>query len=144
MSNAPTRIVAIEFLASLGLLGIQLVLGLLSGSIAVLSDALDTATDLVSAATAFFSVRLATSPPDETHPYGHGKIEAISASASAGVIAVGVGIVVFEALRRIILGIPDVHLALGLPPVLLAVSMYSILAVYMRREARRTGPLPRS
>src|SRR5712692_4491626 len=141
MSNAPTRIVAIEFLASLGLLGIQFILGLLSGSIAVLSDALDTAADLVSAATALFSVRIAASPPDEEHPYGHGKVEAISASASAGVIAVGVCFVVFEALRRIILGIPHVDVALGLPPMMLAVFMYSILAFYMRREARRTGSM---
>lgn len=141
MSNAPTRIVAIEFVASLGLLVIQLILGLLSGSIAVLSDALDTAVDLVSAATAFFSVRLAAFPADEEHPYGHGKIESISASVSAGVLAVGVVFVAFVATRRLILGIPDINVALGLPPMLLAVSMYSVLAYYMRREGRRTGSM---
>src|SRR3989337_2693795 len=99
--DAPVRIAAISLVTTAGLLALKLVLGLLSGSIAVLSDALDSGTDLVGATAALVSVRIAAWPADEDHPYGHGKVESLSASVAATIVAIGGGFVVFQTIRRL-------------------------------------------
>src|SRR3970040_2304637 len=85
---------------TVGLLALKLVLGIIRGSIAVLSDAIDSATDLVGGTAPLVSVRVAIWPADEDHPYGHGKVESISASVAATVVAIGCGLVVVQAGRR--------------------------------------------
>src|SRR3972149_2716624 len=99
--TGPVRIAAISLGATVGLLALNLPLGIVSGSIAVLSDAIDSATDLVGGTAALVSVRVAIWPADEDHPYGHGKVESISASVAATVVAIGCGFVVFQAVRRL-------------------------------------------
>ena len=141
MSSAPVRIAAISFVTTLGLLVLKLVLGIISGSIAVLSDALDSGSDLVAGGAALISVQVATWPADEDHPYGHGKIESISASASAGVVAMGGGFVVFHAVRRLVVGSPEIHVGLGLIAMVIAASANIGLAYFMRREAKRSHSL---
>jgi len=141
MSSTPVRVAAISFLTTLGLLVLKLVLGILSGSIAVLSDALDSGSDLVAGGAALISVQVATWPADEDHPYGHGKIESISASASAGVVAVGGGFVVFQAVRRLVVGSPQIDVGLGLLAMVPAAAANVALAYFMRREARRAHSL---
>src|SRR3990172_4891748 len=141
MTSAPVRIAAISFVTTLGLLVLKLVLGIISGSIAVLSDALDSGSDLVAGGAALISVQVATWPADEDHPYGHGKIESISASASAGVVAVGGAFVVFQAVRRLVVGSPEIDVGLGLAAMLPAAVANIALAHFMRREARRSHSL---
>lgn len=139
--NTSVRIAAIAFVSTLILLVLKLVVGIISGSIAVVSDALDSASDLVAGGAALISVRVAAWPADESHPYGHGKIESLSASASAGVVAVGGGFVVYQAVRRLVEGSPEINVALALAPMLLAAALNQVLAVYMRRQARRAHSL---
>src|SRR3990172_7549310 len=141
MTSAPVRIAAISFVTTLGLMVLKLVLGIISGSIAVLSDALDSGSDLVAGGAALISVQVATWPADEDHPYGHGKIESISASASAGVVAVGGGFVVFQAVRRLVVGSPEIDVGLGLIAMVIAAAANIGLAYFMRREARRSHSL---
>src|SRR2546426_561816 len=87
--GAPVRIAAISLAVTAALLVLKLVLGLISGSIAVLSDAVDSGTDLAAGAAALISVRLSAQPADEEHPYGHGKVETISASVAATIVGIG-------------------------------------------------------
>lgn len=139
--NAPVRIAAISLAVTFSLLVLKLIVGIISGSIAVLSDAIDSATDLVGGTAALASVRIAAWPADEDHPYGHGKVESISASVAATVVAIGGGFVVFQGVRRLVQGSPDIDVGLGLAPMLIAVAANVILAFYMRREARRSQSL---
>ena len=141
MTSAPVRIAAISLAATAGLLVLKLVLGLISGSIAVLSDAVDSGTDLVGATAALLSVRVALWPADEDHPYGHGKIESVSASVAATVVGVGGGFVVFQAVRRLIEGSPDINVSVGLAAVLVAAVVNVALALSMRRQARAAHSL---
>src|SRR3990172_10497576 len=106
-SPAPVRIAAISLVVTGGLLALKLTLGLISNSIAVISDAVDSGTDLTAGAAALLSVRIAASPADEEHPYGHGKVESISASVAATIVGLGGGFVVFQALRRLFGETPD-------------------------------------
>lgn len=90
---------------------------------------------------ALISVRIAAWPADEDHPYGHGKVESISASAAAAVVAIGGGFVMFQAVRRLVLGSPEIDVGLALAPMFVAVAANVILVFYMRREARRAHSL---
>ena len=139
--TGPVRIAAISLSATVGLLALKLTLGIVSGSIAVLSDAIDSATDLVGGTAALVSVRVAIWPADEDHPYGHGKVESISASVAATVVAIGCGFVVFQAVRRLVEGSPEIDVIVGLAPMIVAALANLILAYYMRREARSSQSL---
>jgi cation diffusion facilitator family transporter len=114
LRGAPVRIAAVSLFVTACLLVLKLTLGLLSGSIAVLSDAVDSGTDLVGGAAALLSIRISRIPEDEEHPYGHGKVEGISASVAATVVAVGGGLVTYQAVRRLIEGSPEIHVGVGL------------------------------
>lgn len=70
---------------------IKAVGGILSGSRALLADALHSASDVVGSVVVLFAVRIANKPPDEEHPYGHGKAENI-ASIIVAILLVVVGI----------------------------------------------------
>lgn len=136
--DAPVRIAAISLAVTASLLILKLVLGLISGSIAVLSDAVDSGTDLTAGAAALISIRIAAQPADEEHPYGHGKVETISASVAATIIALGGGVIVFQALRRLVGGEHDIDPGIGLIAMVIAAAANIVLAFFMRREAKRS------
>lgn len=138
LSAAPARIAAISLTVTCALLFIKLILGLISGSIAVLGDAVDSATDLVGGAAALISVRIASTPADEEHPYGHGKVEAVSASVAATVIAMGGGLVATQAVIRLIDGSPSINVGVGLIAMGIAAIANVITSLFMRREAKRS------
>ena len=139
--TGPVRIAAISLGTTVCLLALKLTLGIISGSIAVLSDAIDSATDLVGGTAALVSVRVAIWPADEDHPYGHGKVESISASVAATVVAIGCGFVVFQAVRRLVEGSPEIDVVVGVAPMIVAALANLALTHYMRREARNSQSL---
>ncbi|MCH7810004.1 MAG: cation transporter [Chloroflexi bacterium] len=123
------------------LLALKLTVGIISDSIAVLSDAVDSATDLVGGAAALISLRIAAQPADKDHPYGHGKVEAVSASVAATVVALGGGLITFQAVQRLIGGSPDIDVGIGIVAMAIAAVANLLMAVLMRREARRSGSM---
>ena len=139
ISQAPFRIAAVSLAVTACLLALKLVLGILSESIAVLSDAVDSGTDLAGGTAALVSLRIAAWPADEEHPYGHGKVESVSAAVAATIIGIGGTLVTYQAVRRLIEGSPDIDVGLGLIAVVIAAVANVIMAAFMRREARRSG-----
>jgi cation diffusion facilitator family transporter len=138
VTDAPVRIAAISLVTTAALLVLKLVFGLISGSIAVLGDAVDSGTDLTAGAAALISVRIAAQPADEEHPYGHGKVETISAAVAATIVGIGGGIVVVQAVRRLIEGGGDIEPGIGLIAMVIAALANILLAFFMRREAKRS------
>jgi len=65
--------------ASAGLTIIKLIVGIVTQSIGILSEAAHSGLDLAAALLTYFAVRAGDKPADEKHPYGHGKIESVSA-----------------------------------------------------------------
>jgi cation diffusion facilitator family transporter len=80
---------------------LKLIVGFWTGSVSVLSEALHSATDLLAAGITFLSVRVSDLPPDEEHPYGHGKIENLSGMAEALLIFFAAAYIVYEAVRKL-------------------------------------------
>ncbi len=141
MTRAPVRIAAISLVATAGLLALKLTLGLISHSIAVLGDAVDSGTDLTAATAALISVQIGARPADEDHPYGHGKAESLSAGVAATIIALGGTFVVVQALRRLLGEQPEIDVGVGLAAMITAAAVNILLAYFMRREATRSSSL---
>jgi cation diffusion facilitator family transporter len=95
-SVALTSVIAAAVLTSL-----KVAVGLATGSLGILSEAAHSGLDLVAASVTYFSVRLADKPADSTHPFGHGKVEHLSAFIETALLLITCAWIVFEAVRRL-------------------------------------------
>jgi cation diffusion facilitator family transporter len=86
----------------LGLVILKFAIAFLTGSISIFAQTADSFLDVIAVLIAFFSIRVSVKPADEEHPFGHGKIENISAVAQAILIFSAVGLVIYAAISRII------------------------------------------
>jgi cation diffusion facilitator family transporter len=132
------RTAALSIASNSALILMKVIAGTLTGSIAILTEAVHSSIDLVASVVAFFSVRKAGEPADESHRYGHEKLENLAAAIEGILILVGSAVIVFEAIRRL-LGHGHVRL-LGFGIVVVAVSIVVNLAVsaVIARNARAT------
>ena len=87
----------------------KLVVGLLTGSLGILSEAVHSFLDLAASAFALFAVRTARKPADSEHPYGHGRTENLAAFAEGILLLITAFGIAFEAVRRLVSGGPTVN-----------------------------------
>ncbi len=111
--RAKMRAAALSIASNCLLVLLKLIVGFLSGSISILSEAAHSASDLAAALIAFFSVRAAARPPDERHPYGHSKIENLSGIIEALLIFAAAVVIIYEGIRKLIDGVTIDHLWLA-------------------------------
>jgi len=115
------------------LIVLNLVVGIISGSISIISEAIHTLIDLMASVMAYFSIKLADKSADDTHPYGHGKYENISGVVEALLIFIASGWIIFHAIDRLLS--PDKildHMGLGLGFTVMLVS--SIINLFVSRR----------
>jgi cation diffusion facilitator family transporter len=93
---AMTSVVAAVFLTV-----VKLIVGVITGSLGILSEAAHSALDLVAALVTYFAVRLSGKPADDEHTYGHGKIENLSALFETLLLLVTCVWIIYEALQRL-------------------------------------------
>ncbi|MFA4985648.1 MAG: cation diffusion facilitator family transporter [Candidatus Brocadiia bacterium] len=80
----------------------KVIVGVLIGSVSVISEAIHSGVDLVAAVIAYIAVRKSAKPPDEEHPFGHGKVENLSGTIEAVLIFVAAGWIIYEAVKKLI------------------------------------------
>lgn len=100
--NAKVSIARLSILSNTCLIIIKLIVGLASGSVSIISEAIHSSMDLMAAVIAFFSVKVSDNPPDSRHPYGHGKVENISGVIEAILIFVAAIWIIVEAVKKLI------------------------------------------
>jgi cation diffusion facilitator family transporter len=88
-------------LAATVLTALKIVVGLATGSLGILSEAAHSGLDLVAAAVTYLSVRVSDKPADSQHPFGHGKIEHLSAFIETALLLITCAWIIFEATRRL-------------------------------------------
>src|SRR5216684_2185472 len=88
--------------ASAALTLAKAVVGVLTGSLAILSEAGHSLLDLAATVLTYVAVRVSGKPADAEHQYGHGKVESVTALAETALLFVLTAIVIFEAVRRLI------------------------------------------
>ena len=136
-----SRAAGLSFLSNFTLMFVKLAVGLSTGSIAILSDALDSAEDTVSSSFAFFSVRVSARPADVDHPYGHGKVESLTAATQALLISGGGVFIMYQAVHRLIDGQKDIVVGPGLATMGATALINLGVALYVGRAALATGSL---
>ena len=90
-----------SLVASGSLLLLKAAVGALSGSVGILAEAVNSAGDMVGAGVAWLAVRASDEPPDEVHPYGHGKIENLSGALTAGLVVGGGAFALAQAIQTL-------------------------------------------
>lgn len=123
--------------AAVATIGLKSGAYLLTGSVGLLSDALESVVNLVAAVLALFAIRIAARPADETHQFGHGKVEYFSAGAEGLMILIAALLIVFSAVQRLIDPQPLEELGIGLAITLLATVINGVVGFLVLRAGRR-------
>jgi len=129
--------IALSLLISLALLAVKFQAYRLTGSTAILSDALESIVNVVAAIFALGALVFAGRPADRNHPYGHGKMEFLSAAFEGGLIAFAAVLIVYEVVQALLYGVSLRALDTGVAVVLGAGLVNLALGVYLVRTGRR-------
>ena len=140
--NAKVSIARLSIVSNTLLILMKLAVGIISGSVSILSEAIHSSMDLIAAIIAFFSVRVSDNPPDSRHPYGHGKIENISGVIEALLIFVAAIWIIIEAIKKL-LGekIELDSIALGSIVMLISAIVNTIVSRKLYKVARATNSM---
>jgi cation diffusion facilitator family transporter len=118
------------------LIALKLAAGAITGSIAIITEAIHSLVDLVASVIAFVSVRKADEPADEEHPYGHEKVENLAAAIEGMLILVGAAVIVYEATHRLVAGSSVESLGVGIAVMGLSVVANLVVSTVLSRQAR--------
>lgn len=136
--SAKTRPAGFSILSNTLLIALKLAAGVITGSIAILTEAVHSSIDLIASVIAYFSLRKADEPADADHPYGHAKIENLSAAIQGMLILVGAGIIIYEATRRLADPPPVESLGVGIAVIGFSIVVNLGISTYLYRQAGAT------
>jgi len=123
------------------LIVIKTVASILTGSIAIRADAIHSAIDLFGVIVGYIGIRIASKPPDERHPFGHGKAENIAGVVIAGLIFIAAGTIAYQAISRLISGAAVELVTIGIYVTAAALAINLAVSWYALRVARATDSL---
>jgi cation diffusion facilitator family transporter len=129
---------ALSAVSNTVLLIAKLIVGLLIGSVSVISEGIHSGIDLIASVIAFFSVRQSSKPPDAEHYYGHGKYENISGAVEAILIFVAAGLIIREAYLKLVNGVEIESVNLGIIVMVISVIANYFVSQRLMKTARRT------
>ena len=104
MAEEKKKVALISVFAAIFLTGSKLVIGILTGSLGIMSEALHSGLDLVAAIITYFSVRISDKPADKDHHFGHGKVENLSALIETLLLLITCTWIIYEAVSRLVSG----------------------------------------
>src|SRR5512135_54240 len=136
-----SRAAALSVASNSTLVVLKLVVGVLSQSVSVLSEAIHSANDLVAALIAFASTKVSDRPSDERHPYGYGKAESVSGAVEAALILLAALWIVVEAARKLVHGGEVEHVGLGAAVMGISALVNVAVSLYLFRVAKQEDSL---
>jgi cation diffusion facilitator family transporter len=135
---AKQRTALLSLVSNSALILMKLFAGVITGSVAILTDAVHSSIDLVASIVAFVSIRKADEPADESHRYGHEKLENLAAAIEGILILIGSAAIAFAAIRRLINNGRVTTLGLGIAIVAFSAVANVVVSSLIARTARRT------
>lgn len=140
LARRKTRAAILSVVSNSVLVAAKLVGGLAVGSVAVISEAIHSAVDLLAALIAWFAVKTSGAPADERHPYGHGKIENISGVVEALLIFAAAGWIIVEAVHKLTAPAAGPAESVGLGVIVMGISagVNLLVSAYLMRVGRQT------
>ena len=141
MFGHKTSAAGLSVLSNTLLVLMKLVVGIVSGSVSIIAEAIHSANDLIAALIAFFSLRMANRPADKEHPYGHGKIENISGTIEAVFIFIAAGFIIYEAVDKIIHKPKVEYLVLGIAVMAVSGVINFFVSRHLLRVAKKADSI---
>ncbi|HHT9159207.1 MAG TPA: cation diffusion facilitator family transporter, partial [Candidatus Brocadiaceae bacterium] len=137
MKNKGSKATIILIICNTFLFGIKITAGLMSNSLAIISDAVNSLTDIVSSVIIFFAVKTSSKQADEGHPFGHHRAEPIAGL----IVAIFAGILGFEILHTSIFKLMETHEhkigIYAITVLLVSIGMKLLMSVYFKRFSRK-------
>jgi cation diffusion facilitator family transporter len=133
-----TRAAAISIASNSALIALKVFAGIVTGSVAILTEAAHSSIDLLASVIAFFSLRKAAEPADASHPYGHAKLENLAAAIEGMLILVGAAVIIYESIHRLVIGADVDSLGFGIAVIGFSALVNFGVSRFLYREARAT------
>jgi len=133
-----SRAAALSIASNSALIILKLVAGAVTGSVAIITEAVHSGIDLLASIVAFFSVRQAETPADASHRYGHEKFENVAAGVEGMLILVWSGVIIYTAVDHLVEGTEIQSLGFGIVVVAFATAVNLIVSQYLYRRAADT------
>jgi cation diffusion facilitator family transporter len=121
------------------LIALKVAAGAITGSIAIITEALHSSIDLLASVIALVAVRRADVPADAEHPYGHERVENLAAAIEGMLILVGAAVIVYEATRRLATGAEVESLGVGIAVIGFSIVANVAVSGFLYRRAREHG-----
>ena len=135
--NRAARMARLSILSNTLLILLKLAVGILSGAVSIISEAIHSLMDLAAAVMAFFSIRVAQRPADAGHPYGHEKVENVSGVVEAILVFVAAALIVVGAVKKLVRREPIQHLELGVAVMLVSGIVNTVVSRILYRVAHQ-------
>jgi cation diffusion facilitator family transporter len=135
--EALTRYAWLAIAAAVATMAIKGLAYYLTGSVGLLSDALESGVNLGAAVMALSILRLVALPPDEDHAYGHGKAEYFSSGVEGTLITLAAGAITITAVQRLLVPRPLERVGLGLVVAGVAAVVNLVVALFLRNVGRK-------
>ncbi len=130
------HVAALSIISNTTLICLKTIVGIMNGSVSIISEAIHSGMDLIASLIAYLSVTISGKPADESHPYGHGKIENISGVVEGLLIFIAAFLIIKEAIERIIHPAPLEATFWGIGVMLLSALANSIVAIKLYKTAK--------
>lgn len=125
----------------IGLFVVKVVVGVVTGSVSIWAQAVDSSLDIFAVIITFLTVGYSSKPADEEHPYGHGKVEAIAAAVQSLLLLAASAAIAYSAITRIINGTTVAYAPAGVAVMAVALTVNIFLSNYLFKVAKATGSL---
>jgi cation diffusion facilitator family transporter len=141
LSRSPTALAWLAIVAALATMALKFGAYAVTGSVGLLSDAVESTANLVAALTALFALSYAARPEDRSHNYGHGKIEFFAAGVEGGLVLAAAVAILWSAGQRLLEPRPVERFGVGLAVSLVATAInFAVARVLLRVARERRSP----
>lgn len=138
MFHTKTRVAALSVASNATLTLGKLIVGLSIGSVSVVAEAIHSGVDLLASVIAYVAVRTSARPPDDSYPYGRGKVENVSGTVEAILIFLAAGMIIYEAIGKLMHGMEVPRVDLGLAIMAVSVGANILVSRLLFKVARET------
>ncbi len=137
LSAKTSKIAFLSVVSNTFVVVLKIIIGLLTGSVAVLSEAIHSFLDLMASFIAFISVRISRKPADSKHPYGYGKVENISGTIETLLIFIAGIWIIYECVHKILHPEPVKLPVLGIGVMLIGALINFVVSRVVNKEAEQ-------
>ena len=139
MFSSPSGAAKLLLIVVLGLFGLKVAVGVVTGSISIWAQAVDSSLDIFAVVVTFLTVGFSAKPADKEHPFGHGKVEYVAAGIQTVLLFSAASIIIYSSILRIIRGEVIQLTEAGIGVMLVSMIASILLSRHLFRVARITG-----